>query len=122
MKHHLESSLHRTENRTRPLTLKGKNILYVVVIGMLCTLVGVFIASRSTQDIENRYRLEELIETTSRLQDEQRILKSELAYLRDPNRVLAKLNNMDLRPMDQQFWVYQTKGELNIGDEAKLLE
>ena len=117
-----ETQLYRSNQRTKPLRLKGEKILYSISVGVIITLFGVYISSRQANALEYGYQLEELTEQTNRLKDEQRILKSELAFLKDPKRVISKSSAMNLEPMQQQYWVYQNGRDLNLEDEATLLE
>jgi len=118
----MRESLYRSTNRPKPLKIRGEKILYSIAVGILITVMGIYISSRQAESLEMGYHLEELNEQVNQLRDERRILKSELAFLKDPQRVLSKMNAMNLQPMRQQYWVYQSKAEPTIQDEAALLE
>jgi len=117
-----ESELYRASQRPKLLRLRGEKLLYWVVVGLIVTFIGIFISSRRVETLEYGYRYEELMEQAKKLEDEQRILTTELAFLKDPTRILLKVNAMNLEPMKQQFWVHQSGRDLSLEDEAALLE
>ncbi|PIE89658.1 MAG: hypothetical protein CR997_10060 [Acidobacteria bacterium] len=115
-------NLYRRDTKSKLLSFRGEKALYWIAVVMILTLVGVYISSSQAEAIEYGYRYEEFRRQTNKLKQEQRILATELAFLKDPSRVISKMSAMNLEPILDRYWVQQTGRGLNLRDEATLLE